>query len=180
MRVVAALAAAFVVTAAPYSARADVSSWFFLGTGPTWLRHAGDTEQAWTVQLDTGLGSSPADPIIVGGLGRLAAHVGHGADLGLLARIATRGFVLGGWGAAVDLGAYRRWWTPRSTGGQGSLVLGAPWGLTLGLNGGMGSRDSSHWGATLGVDFARLTVYRTSGVDWWSNPFPPGPKSGEQ
>jgi len=180
VRVAAALAAAFVVTTGSPSARADVSSWFFLGAGPTWLRHSGHAEQDWTVRADTGLGSSPSHPIIIGGLGRLDAHVGHGADLGLLARIATRGFVLGGWGAALDLGGYQRWWTPRSTGGQASLVLGAPWGLTLGVNGGMGTGDASHWGASLGIDFARLTVYRTSGESWWMNPFPPGPKSGER
>jgi len=180
MRVVAALAAAFVVTTAPHSARAEVSSRICQGAGPTWLRHSGDTERDWTVQFDTGLGSSPANPIIIGGLGRLTAHVGHGADLGLLGRVATQGFVAGGWGAAVDFGAYQRWWTPRSTGGQGSLVLGAPWGLTLGVNGGIGKRDSSHWGATLGIDFARLTVYRTSGENWWANPFPSGPKSDEK
>jgi hypothetical protein len=179
-RVVATLAAAFVVTTVAPPARADVSSWFFLGAGPTWLRHSGDTEQDWTLRLDTGLGTSPLHPVVVGGLGRVDAHVGHGVDLGLMARIATRSFVLGGWGAAIDLGGYQRWWTPRSTGGQASLVLGGPWGLTLGVNGGMGTREWSHWGATLGIDFARLTVYRTSGEAWFPNPFPPGPKSDER
>ena len=96
-RVVATLAAAFVVTTVAPPARADVSSWFFVGAGPTWLRHSGDTEQDWTVRADTGLGTSPTDPIIIGGLARLDAHVSHGADLGLVARLATRGFVLGGW-----------------------------------------------------------------------------------
>ena len=28
------------------------------------------------------------------------------------------------------------------------------------------------FGATLGVDLARLTVYRRSGQNWWKNPFP--------
>jgi hypothetical protein len=180
MRVVVALAIACAVTIGTPSARADASSWLFLGAGPTWLRHAGDTEQDWTVQLDTGLGSSPDDPIIIGGLGRLAAHVGHGADLGLLLRVATPAFVTGGWGAAVDVGAYQRWWTPRSTGAQASLVLGGLWGLTLAMNGGLGTGRWSHWGATVGIDFARLTVYRKTGVNWWSNPFPSGPKSDEK
>jgi hypothetical protein len=174
-----ASAIALAVTTGAQSARADASSWFFVGAGPTWLRHSGDTAQDWTVRLDTGLGSSPADPIILGGIGRLAVHVGHGADLGLLARAATPGFVLGKWGVALDVGAYQRWWSPRSTGAQGALVLGAPWGLTLDMNGGLGTGRWAHWGATLGIDFARLTVYRKSGEGWWPNPFPSGPKSDE-
>jgi hypothetical protein len=160
-------------------AEADVSSWLFLGTGPVWLSHSGDRDREWALQLDTGMGSSPREPIIIGGLARLYVPAGSGADVGLLVRTATRGFVLGDWGAAVDLGGYQRWWSPESTGGQGSVVLGAPWGLTLSVSGGIGTNESEHWGACLGVDLARLTVYRSTGESWWSNPFPPVRDDGQ-
>jgi hypothetical protein len=154
------------------NAAADVSSWLYLGTGPTWLSHAEATDRSWATQFDTGLGTTPEDPIIVGGLARLSAPLDRGVDLGLLVRTATQGFVLGDWGAAVDLGGYRRWYSPKSTGGQASLALGAPWGVVLSLNGGMGSADSSFFGACIGIDFARLTIYRRTGRSYWPNAFP--------
>jgi hypothetical protein len=52
------------------------------------------------------------------------------------------------------------------------VVLGAPWGINLSLGGGMGSNDARQFGATLGVDFARLTVYRLAGENWFPNPHP--------
>jgi hypothetical protein len=52
-------------------------------------------------------------------------------------------------------------------------VLGAPWGLTLRGEAGYGpSEDARMFGIVLGVDFARLTVFRTVGEDWYPNPFP--------
>jgi hypothetical protein len=55
---------------------------------------------------------------------------------------------------------------------MGSLVLGAPWGITLSLGGGFGNDESRTYTASLGVDLARLTVYRRTGMNWWNNPFP--------
>ena len=82
------------------------------------------------------------------------------------------GFVNGDWGGGVDLGGYQRWWGTGSTGLQGALVLGAPWGITMSVGAGAGTNDARHYSATLGIDFARLTVYRRSGDSWWKNPFP--------
>ena len=87
-------------------------------------------------------------------------------------RTTTHGFVNGGWGAAIDLGGYQRWWGMGSTGGMGQLVLGAPWGITLAVGGGRGSNDGEHMSVMLGIDLARLTVYRRTGTSWWTNPFP--------
>jgi len=52
------------------------------------------------------------------------------------------------------------------------LWLGAPWGLALGLNASVGTHEARGFSAILGVDFARLTVYRNSGTNWFPNPFP--------
>jgi hypothetical protein len=95
---------------------------------------------------------------------------GEGTDLALLFRGATRGFVQGGFGFAIDAGGYERFWGQKSAGGLGSLVLGAPWGVTLSASAGMGTHDTRFATLTLGLDFARLTVYRTSGTNWFPNP----------
>jgi hypothetical protein len=162
------------LVASTTDAEADVSSWLFVGTGPSWLKQAhSDLDSRWSMQIETGIGTPPTGWLIIGGLGRAQTHFGRGTDLALLLRTATRGFVSGGWGGALDLGPYRRFWGVGSTGASGSLVLGAPWGVTLNLGGGVGSHDARTYSAVLGIDFARLTVYRTSGQSWWTNPFPP-------
>ena len=155
-------------------AGADVSSWLFVGGGPSWLRQGSDAELelAPSLQIQTGMGTPPSRTIVLGGLGTMQTHFGHGTDLGLALRIATHGFVNGDWGAALDLGGYQRWWGEGSTGGTAALVLGAPWGITLGLNGSMGTNDHLGYSGVLGIDLARLTVYRRSGQSWLKNPFP--------
>lgn len=166
------LSAAVVALTVSGSAHADVSSWLFAGTGPSWVKSRGETEQQLSLKLDTGMGTPPSDTIIVGGLFRVETHFGRGTDVGLALRTATHGFVNGQWGGALDLGGYQRWWGAESTGGVVSLVGGAPWGITLVLSAGRGSNEAEHYAATLGVDLARLTVYRRSGEQWWKNPFP--------
>lgn len=160
------------IVATAGSARADVSSWLFVGTGPSWVRHASGTTSQLSLQIDTGMGTPPSEPVVIGGLFRLQPHFGHGSDVALLLRTATRDFVNGGWGGAIDLGGYERWWGPGSGGASGSLVLGAPWGITLSATGTLGSNDERSVSAVLGIDFARLTVYRTTGGQWWPNTFP--------
>jgi hypothetical protein len=154
-------------------ARADVSSWFYLGGGATRLKQQSlSLRTDPTLAIETGIGSAPKNPLVVGGLFKINALFGDGADLGLSLRLATRGFVTGRFGLAIDAGPYQRFWGQGSTGGQAALVLGGPWGVTLSLGGGLGSHDASHYGATLGIDLARLTVYRLSGENWFPNPHP--------
>jgi hypothetical protein len=158
----------------PATARADVSSWLFIGPGASHLerRDASAGVQRFLFQLDTGLGTPPADPVVVGGLFRMQTHFSEGTDLALLVRTASRGFVNGDWGGALDLGGYQRFWAEGSSGFTGSLALGAPWGVTLSVGGSLGTNDARTFSAVLGIDFARLTVYRRTGDQWWKNPFP--------
>jgi hypothetical protein len=109
--------------------------------------------------------------VVVGGVARLQPHFGYATDLGLSLRTATRGFTQGDWGAALDLGGYLRA-AKLSAGGLGSLVLGGPWGLTLVGTVSYGTKDSRSVSALLGIDFARLTIYRRTGENWFKNPFP--------
>jgi hypothetical protein len=125
---------------------------------------------ALSLQMETGLGTPPA-ALVFGGLGRVHTFFGEGTDLALLFRGATRGYVQGGFGLAVDLGGYERFWGVGSQGGLVSLGLGMPWGITASIGGGIGTNDQRFATATLGLDFARLTIYRSTGTRWFSNPF---------
>jgi hypothetical protein len=169
--VVPALVVCALAVASP--ARADVSSWLYLGGGPSWLTTAerGTTTES-SLQMETGLGTPPADAFAAGGLFRVHTHFSRGTDLALLARVATHGFVNGGWGVGLDLGGYERFWEQGSTGLLGSLVLGAPWGITLSATAGFGTNEQRIYAGTLGIDLARLTVYRRTGQSWFKNPFP--------
>jgi len=156
-------------------ARADVSSWFLAGGGVTFLPHEqGTTDRPGTLHLELGVGSPPHAPVIVGGVVKSLTFFGQGTDLLLVTRVASGGFVRGGFGLAVDAGAYRRWWgVTNSTGFTGAIVLGAPLGLELSLLTEQGSNQVHAYGATIGVDFLRLTVYRTALNNVWPNPFLP-------
>lgn len=174
-RISTGLAALAALTAlvATRPARADVASWVYVGGGGTSFRQRDITSRFDpTLSIETGMGSSPAHAVSVGGMFKINALLGDGADLGLSLRVATQGFVTGRFGLALDAGPYARFWGPGSTGGQAALVLGAPWGITLSLGGGVGSHEARQFGATLGIDFARLTVYRLSGENWFQNPRP--------
>jgi hypothetical protein len=154
-------------------ARADVSSWAFVGGGAARLQQEGLSAAVKpTMRLQIGLGTPPSNPVVFGGLFSLEPNFGYGSDLALLFRSATRSYVNGNFGLALDLGPYERFWGEKSVGGAGTLWLGAPWGIALGVNGSFGSHDARGMSAILGLDFARLTVYRNSGTNWLPNPFP--------
>lgn len=167
------LGVSLLVHAAARSARADVSSWAFVGGGVTQLhQEALSSRSAGAMRIQFGVGSSPANPLVLGGLFSLEPNFGYGSDLALLVRGATRGYVNGNFGLALDVGPYERFWGQHSEGGAATLWLGGPWGVGLGLGGSVGSHDERGFSAILGVDFARLTVYRNSGTNWFPNPFP--------
>jgi hypothetical protein len=154
-------------------ARADVSSWAYVGSGASAFEQRGlELRVRPTLAIEAGVGTAPSQRFIVGGVVKSQTFFGNGTDLALALRVATQGFVTGRFGLALDAGAYHRGWGVGSNGGQAALVLGGPWGLTLSLGGGVGSHDARQLGATIGVDFARLTVYRLSGENWFPNPHP--------
>jgi hypothetical protein len=173
MKRLASLLGATAALAGTAHARADVSSWAYVGSGLSSLKQQNlELRVDPTLAIETGIGTAPKHPLIVGGLFKLQALFGDGADLGVSLRVATRSFVTGNFGLALDAGPYQRFWGEGSSGGQASLVLGAPWGITLSLGAGIGTNEARQYGATLGLDFARLTVYRLAGEDWFPNPRP--------
>lgn len=169
---------------APKTARADVSSWFAVGSGASLQRdgRANSNETVVPLSLSLGVGSSPRSSVVVGGLFRTVTHFGLGTDLGLALRVTSGGFARGDWGLAVDAGMVARWWNDGDFGRypfQGVLTLGAPWGLGLALGGQFGTLDnnpSAKGGfAMLELDLLRLTVMRQGSTDAiWFNPVPAG------
>jgi hypothetical protein len=163
------LALALALLTAPATAGAQATSWLYVGGGAGVVdRDEQETRSA--LQLDTGLGTSAEHPLVVGGIFRVQGYFGAGADLAAAARLVTRGFAIGGFGAGIDAGVYQRWWGADSTGFTGNLVLGAPWGITLLGGASVGSGDQRLYFASLGIDLARLTVHRHTGLDWFANP----------
>ncbi len=155
--------------------QAEPAAWLSVTAGPAWLQdHGADWGTPHgLLEVSSGLGTSPFRPIVFGGIIRSSTLIGSGTDLSLLGRGATRGYALGDWGGALDLGGYERFWGETSAGFTGSLNLGAPFGIVAALGGQLGTGATRGLTATLGFDFARLTVFRTSGENWWKNPFPP-------
>ncbi|HEX9295340.1 MAG TPA: hypothetical protein VF881_05880 [Polyangiaceae bacterium] len=158
-------------------ARADVSSWFYVGGGMTALSAE---QRPGTLQAELGMGSTPSAMVIVGGLMKTLTFFGHGSDLALVARMASGGFVRGGFGFALDGGGYQRWWGESSTGLIGALVLGAPFGIQVTGMTERGSNDVRTYGATVGIDFLRLTVYRTTATSYWPNTVVPPLRDGSR
>lgn len=171
---VATLAVAAATILLANDARADVSSWVYLGGGSSLIdTPTRRSDFAASMRLATGMGTDPAQPWIVGGLVRIETLFGNGSDLSANLRLAEHGFVNGKWGVALDLGAFARYWgTPNVYGGCGTIALGGPWGIELDLGGIWGNHETRGASATLGIDLARLTVYRQSGSSWWKNSFP--------
>lgn len=123
--------------------------------------------------LEMGTGTSAGAPIVVGGLLKSFTLFGNGTDLALATRIAMGSYVRGGFGLAVDIGPYRRWWGPQSTGVLGQVVLGLPLGLQASVFTEQGSHNAHAYGATVGINLLRLTVYRTTQQALWYNPILP-------
>jgi hypothetical protein len=175
--------AALIFAAAAFcsrEARADVSSWFYAGTGVMAIpQNERPTGHPFTMQLEMGVGTPPYASFVMGGVLKTMTFFGDGTDLALVLRGASGGFVRGGFGVALDAGVFQRWWGPTdSTGVMGSLILGAPFGLQLAGTIERGLNDVKTYGATAGIDFLRLTVYRTALRSFWLNPFPPANADG--
>ena len=168
----ALLAAFFGLAAASFSrtGHADAASWFSLSGGAGSFSQGGTRYYPGAFQLELGLGTSPASPVVVGAVAKTLTYFGKGTDLAFTLRTATGGFARGWFGLALDAGAYQRWWGTDSTGFLGAIVFGAPLGLQLTAMTEQGTNDVRAYTATLGIDFLRLTVYRNASGGYWPNP----------
>jgi hypothetical protein len=165
-------------------ASAEPSSWLSFGGGYGMKRSESRDfyDRAPAMSLALGVGSTPVAPVVVGGILRSTTYFSLGTDLGVSARIATGGFARGQWGVALDLGPGWRTWGGGDYGKfplNGLFVLGAPWGVQLGLGGDLWNLVGEPYArgavALLEIDLLRLTVMRQGATDrWWENPAPAG------
>lgn len=166
-----------VAVCAPCEAKAEASAWVSVGAGAIGLKQKGeDFTFRSTLAFDAGVGTSPTNSFIFGGLFRISPIIKEGTDLSIVLRGATRGFQTGPFGIAIDAGPYLRTFgsDPLPTvGGVGGIVLGGPLGTQLAIMGSGGMHDAFSVNATLGLDLLRLTVYRQSLLEWWPNPSSP-------
>ncbi len=170
----AALFSSVAIVTAATPARAETSAWVSVGGGAMGWKQGADQNFGLSSALsfDVGVGTTPDASFVFGGLARIQPIIGSGTDLALLARGATHGFQLGSWGVAVDAGAYFRTWGTASQGFNGGITLGFPLGFQLSLQTMIGTDDVLAFGAVAGIDLLRLTVYRSSLLDYWPNPSP--------
>lgn len=173
MKRLVASAAFLLVSSGALAARADASSWVFVGGGATtWKQEDASFATRGSMIFDVGVGTSADGPVIVGGLVRLSPIFSQGTDLSFLARGATHGFQAGTFGVALDAGTYLRFWGAKSFGFTGDVALGGPLGLELRVGTMLGSDSATAISGTLGMDLLRLTIYRQSLTDYWANPSP--------
>jgi hypothetical protein len=179
----AALLALFAATFTPATAHAEPTSWLAVGPGYSLQRNgvADYDARATTLSLSLGVGTSANNPFVIGGIGRAVTYFTLGTDLGLAARLATRGFARGDWGFALDAGVTARWWERQAYGHfpvQVVATLGMPWGFQLGLGADVwdvsGDTPTARGGfAVFEIDLLRLTVMRNGATTrWWPNPSP--------
>ncbi len=166
------LGAALAVLTMADEARADMSSWYSVQGGYAKLRWTEPPvfeRSRYTMPIDTGLGAPPSWAVIPGVGARLTPYFGQGTDWSLYARVMNRGYLTGGFGAALDGGAYVRAFGAGSSGYMGTLTLGLPWGIIASGTYATGSHDATTTSVGIGIDFARLTVYRLSLEQQWPN-----------
>jgi hypothetical protein len=173
-----AAATALASTAIAGAARADATGWASASGGVAYLAPAasipdadGEREELRSqLAFDVGVGTSPASPIIVGGLFRVSPTIGELTDFSWVLRGANRTFQSGPIGIALDVGFYARADEEASIGLVGGPIVGGPLGLQLAIQGHLGSEDELGASALLGVDLLRLTMYREDLLEWWPNP----------
>lgn len=168
------ITAAAVLCAGP--AYAETSAWLSASGGTTILTvNESEVKVRGSMAFDVGVGSSPQEDLIFGGLVRVSPIVSEGTDMQFLVRGASRGFQTGPFGVAVDLGGYLRLFDPDVPEGgfSGGIVLGAPLGFQLSITGQAGTMKSYGGAAVLGIDLLRLLVYRQTLTEWWPNPLSP-------
>lgn len=155
------------------SAHAEISSWFSIAAGASRIESSeGPSHFRFQLPLEAGVGFQPSLRIIPGAGFKMTPIFGEGVDYGPYLRVATQGYVLGGFGAALDGGAYLRSFDNKRGGLMGTLHLGIPWGGVISVNYAYGMGGEQTIGGSIGIDFLRLTVYRLAGEEQWPNVYP--------
>jgi hypothetical protein len=163
------------------SALAEPTTWLAFGGG------YGSAENGFTSQRKSsglysqliGVGTTPTNPWVIGGVFRTATFMGLGTDISLATRIATGRFARGDWGAALDLGVTGRFWKDQAYGHlpfSPVLTLGAPYGAELAIGAQLAdvsgdSPKASSFFVVFEIDLLRLTAMRSGDTTkYWPSP----------
>lgn len=156
------------LAAYPTPAAAEAATWMGVYGGWTTPELGGDEALSPMFQLEAGIGSDTHRPYVFGLLGRLSQNVDLGTEYGLGLRFASRGFVVGDWGFALDAMPMHRTFGEDLLGAGASASVSLPWGFRLMLSGTF--IDRQFGGAlAVGLDWASFTAHRETGADWWRN-----------
>ncbi len=131
---------------------------------------ASETGDFGALSIDTGIGTPATSSFVWGGVFHGAERFGHGLDLGGALRLAMGSYARGDFGLGLDLGSEYRFGDDNGVAGAARLVLGAPWGISASAGGSYGADEVKVLLFTVGLDFARLTVHRETGLNWFPNP----------
>jgi hypothetical protein len=166
------------------NAHAEPTSWLAVGGGYGFERSdsAARLDRAAAMSVSVGVGTSPANRFVVGGILRSVTYFSLGTDLSIAPRIATSGFARGDWGLALDAGVAARWWGGGDYGRyplQFMVTGGAPWGIQLGVGTDIWNLSGAPFArgavAILELDLLRLTVMRSGKTEsYWPNSSPAG------
>lgn len=173
--VLTAVALALPLLVAGTADAAGPSAWSAMGGGVVGWKQGTrfpDFRADGSLVFEAGVGTPVRYPVIVGGLFRVTPLLASatGADMAWLVRVCTRGYQVGGFGVAADVGVYARTWGTPSQGFAGTLSFGAPLGFNVSFNASAGSDDLLAFGGTVSLDLLRLTLFREILLDWWPNP----------
>jgi hypothetical protein len=156
--------------ASPRQARAEASSWLSVSGGAA-STQTDSHSSAWRFALpfNLGVGTTPSQALILGLGFRMTPLFQEGVDFGAYIRGANQGYVVGGFGLALDVGTYVHKFGDGSAGLYAAANLGIPWGGVVTVLFERGGSNFQSVGATVGIDFLRLTVYRLAGRQEWPN-----------
>lgn len=166
----AGMIAGLLALAIPRQAHAEASSWLSVAGGAASTQTDGHSA-AWrgVMPFNLGVGTTPSQALILGLGFRMTPVFQEGFDFGTYVRGANQGYVVGGFGLALDVGVFAHKFGDGSSGLYGAVNLGLPWGGVVTALLERGSNSYQSVGATVGIDFLRLTVYRLSGRQEWPN-----------
>jgi hypothetical protein len=168
---------------APTTAHAEPTSWVSVGGGYALARNGQTKSNDTDFALDgaVGVGTPATGPLVVGGVFRALAFTTMGVDMSVAFRVATQGYCVGDWGAALDLGLGLRLWGDANYGQfpvHAVLTGGMPFGFQLAVGADVWDvslqKPVAEGGfVALELDLLRLTSMRSGATTkLWSNPAP--------
>ena len=173
------------------TARAEPASWLTLGTGyvrDRTVSYYNGANDALVIQGEIGIGTSLVNPVVIGAFAAIRFDLGLDDELKLGARLASRSYMVGDWGWAVDLGVASHLLKPSIFGHfpiEPAVNLGIPWGPVLQVGASFADATGQSPAAlggfvVISIDFVRLAAARAHGTASFFPDPPPPPDDGRE